>query len=185
MQIAYSPHPRESGLLRGSCSRPYSRSLTPGKAHKSTTAWWEGACRKGLWGSAGSCHHAPWAKHTGNGREEHNLTCVTGRSRSGRSYCSREVTGFFFFSSPEVKQEMEQRGDPGRTRREKQTSWLLGSMESKRTTSGWRVSVCWATLLGSRRGDVFSSHQPQEGLSSAYGAFTTCVLGKGCSLSSS
>lgn len=103
-------------------------------------------------------HHAPWAKHTGKGRENHNPTCVAGRVRSGLSH--RAEKSQVFFSSTEVKREMEQRVTrEADAARQEGKNGLLGSSVVRHPNAQrrqWREFWCawlcsWALVAGPRR----------------------------------
>lgn len=127
-----------------------------GESRESTTAWWEEAFWKGrAWRVCRvlpELHHAPWAKHTGTGRENRDPACVTSCGWSG----ARQVTDFFYRGKTRWD-----RGDSGsrcgRTRGAEQTCWLFGCVASEDTAGRWRALGC---APGLRTWDVCSA--PEE-----------------------
>lgn len=167
MQIAHEPTPWGGSQLRFATRKMLLTrfSITyHGESRERMTAWWEEVFRKGrAWRVCRvlpELHHAPWAKHTGTGREYRDLACITGRSWSG----PREVTDFFHRG--------ETRGGMGGTReadvagREGQNR-LLGSSVVQRPNArqggGGHVGAPGCSP-GLRTQESFSC-RPQESLS--------------------
>lgn len=133
-----------------------------GESRESTTAWWEEALWKGrAWRVCRvlpELHHAPWAKHTGTGRENRDPACVAGRGWSG----PREVMDFF--------NRGKTRGRMGETReadvagQEGQNNFLALLLYGVQTHGGrWRAhGYAWLRSRAPDVGGVFWLPAPGE-----------------------
>lgn len=96
MQSAYEPAPQVSPSYRFATRELLPATLQatyPGKADR--YEWWEAFWRR-VCRVLPLLHHAPWAKHVGKGqgKENHDPRCGTGRVQSGPSRRGWEVRDF-------------------------------------------------------------------------------------------